>query len=432
MFWNKEVETMPRTELERLQSERLRKVVEYVYHNVPFYKKKLDEAGIKPEDIRGIQDLPKLPFTTRDDLRENYPFGMFAVPLEDIVRIHASSGTTGKPTVVGYTVEDIELWAEVMARALAAGGVTSQDVVQISYGYGLFTGGLGFHYGAEKIGATVVPASSGNTKRQIMLMQDFGATALCCTPSYSLFMAEVAKEEGIEPASTKLKVAFLGAEPWSEEMRRKIEEAWGILALDQYGLSEIIGPGVSYECPQKNGLHINEDVFLPEVIDPQTGEPLPPGEKGELVLTTLTKKGMPVIRYRTRDITRLYYEPCGCGRTFVRMEKVTGRTDDMIIVKGVNVFPSQIEEVLMKVEGTLPHYLIVLTREKGLDVMEIWVEVEESIFADEMKRLEQMEEKIKSELESVLGLSAKVKLVEPKTIERSMGKAKRVVDKREI
>jgi len=400
---------------------------------VPCYKRKFEEIGLRPEHISGVADLTKIPFTTKDDFRENYPFGMFAVPMDQVVRVHASSGTTGKSTVVGYTRNDIAVWAELMARTLGAGGTTKGDIVQNAYGYGLFTGGLGAHYGAEKIGASVVPISGGNTKRQIQIMQDFGSTVLCCTPSYAVLLGETAREMGVDVRNLPLRVAFLGAEPWTESMRREIEESLGIDALDIYGLSEVIGPGVSYECMEKAGLHINEDHFIAEVIDPDTGEVLPPGSKGELVFTTLTKEALPLLRYRTRDLTYLEPEPCKCGRTFVRMHRVMGRTDDMLIVRGVNVFPSQIESVLMEIKETEPHYMIVVDREKGaLDTLEVWVEVSPEIVSDEVRSLERLEHKITSELQSALGISVKVKLVEPKTIARSEGKAKRVVDRRDL
>ncbi|MDH7601758.1 MAG: phenylacetate--CoA ligase [Armatimonadota bacterium] len=432
-FWNYEAECMHPDELRALRDWRLVKTVRHAYENVPCYRRKFDEIGLRPEHIRGVADLPKIPFTTKDDFRENYPFGMFAVPMDQVVRVHASSGTTGKSTVVGYTRNDIALWAELMARTLGAGGTTKGDVVQNAYGYGLFTGGLGAHYGAEKIGASVVPISGGNTKRQIQIMQDFGSTVLCCTPSYAVLLGETAREMGVDVRRLPLRVAFLGAEPWTESMRREIEESLGIDALDIYGLSEVIGPGVSYECMEKAGLHINEDHFIAEIIDPETGEVLPPGTKGELVFTTLTKEALPLLRYRTRDLTYLEPEPCKCGRTFVRMHRVMGRTDDMLIVRGVNVFPSQIESVLMEIEETEPHYLIVVDREKGaLDTLEVWVEVSPQIVSDEVRSLETVEQKIASELHSALGISVKVKLVEPKTIARSEGKAKRVVDRRDL
>ncbi len=433
MIWNDEFETLPREALEALQLKRLKAVVERVYATVPFYKRKFDEAGVKPDDIKSLEDLKRLPFTTKDDLRENYPFGMFAVPLKQVVRVHASSGTTGKPTVVGYTKRDIDTWSELMARSLSAAGVTKEDIIQNAYGYGLFTGGLGVHYGAERIGATVIPISGGNSKRQIMIMKDFGATALTCTPSYALHLAEVAQEMGVDPRSTNLKVGIFGAEPWTEEMRREIEETWNIKAIDIYGLSEIIGPGVSIECEEaQNGLHIFEDHFIAEIIDPETGENLPYGEYGELVITTLTKEAFPVIRYRTRDITRLIKEPCICGRTTVRMDRVRGRTDDMLIIRGVNVFPSQIEEVIMSTKGVLPHYMIIVDREGTLDTLEVQVEVDEKLFSDEIRKLQQVARRLEQNIKETLGISVKVKLVEPKTLQRFEGKAKRVIDKRKL
>ncbi|UCG79315.1 MAG: phenylacetate--CoA ligase, partial [Nitrospirota bacterium] len=422
-----------RGSLEALQAERLKDLIKRVYTKVPPYKKKMDDAGVGPDDIENLDDLRKLPFTTKDDLRDNYPFGLFTVPLDDVVRVHASSGTTGKPTVVGYTKKDIETWAEVMARTIACGGATSKDVVHNAYGYGLFTGGLGAHYGAERLGATVIPISGGNTKRQIMIMQDFGSTVLMSTPSYALNIAEVMQEMNVDPSTIKLKVGLFGAEPWSENMREEIERKLNIAALDIYGLSEIIGPGVASECIEaKNGLHIFEDNFIAEVIDPETGDPLPHSEKGELVFTTITKEAFPVIRYRTKDITRLITDECPCGRTFYRMERVSGRTDDMLIIRGVNVFPSQIEHVLMSVEEVEPHYQLVIDRHGTLDVMEVQVEVNESIFSDEIKQLEGLGKRIEREIKDLLGISCKVKLVEPKTIQRSEGKAKRVIDNRKI
>lgn len=433
MIWNKEYETLPREDLEVLQLERLKELVRRIYSAVPPYRTKMDEARVRPEDITGLNDLKKLPFTTKDDLRDNYPFGLFTVTLDDIVRIHASSGTTGKPTVVGYTRKDIDTWAEVMARTLACGGATHTDVVHNAYGYGLFTGGLGAHYGAEKLGATVIPISGGNTKRQIMVMQDFGSTVLLSTPSYALNIAEVMRDVKVDPSSLKLRVGLFGAEPWSENMRDEIEKKLNISALDIYGLSEVIGPGVASECIEaKNGLHIFEDHFIPEIIDPLTGDPLPPGEKGELVFTTVTKEAFPVVRYRTKDITRLIPEPCSCGRTILRMERVSGRTDDMLIIRGVNVFPSQIEHVLMSIEEVEPHYQLVIKREGSLDTMEAHVEVSERIFSDEIKELEQLSKRIESEIKDLLGISCRVKLVEPKTIQRSEGKAKRVIDNRKL
>ena len=433
MIWNEKYECMQRSKIENLQSERLKKIVAYSYKNVPYYKKKMDDFGVKPEDINKISDIIKLPFTVKDDLRENYPYDAFAVPLEDIVRLHASSGTTGKPTVVGYTRNDIDIWAELMARTFTASGVTKNSIIQIAYGYGLFTGGLGAHYGAEKIGATVIPISGGNTKKQITLLQDFGSDAIACTPSYALYLAEVLKESGIDPIKDlKLKYGIFGAEPWSDEMRVEIEKKLGIRATDIYGLSEIIGPGVATECEIQDGMHISEDHFLPEIINPQTCQILGEDEEGELVFTTLTKEGIPVIRYRTRDITSLNYEKCECGRTHVRMHKVMGRSDDMLIIRGVNVFPTQIESVLVGITGLEPHYLLVVDRKNSLDTLEIWVEMSDRLFSDEVKKIEQIRNRIKEDVQSLLGLTAKIKLVEPKTIERSMGKAKRVLDKRNI
>ncbi len=433
-IWNPKFETMPRKELEEVQLIRLKRILRYVYERVPFYRKKFDEAGVDPDKLKTLYDIKHFPFTTKDDLRDNYPFGLFAVPMDKVVRIHASSGTTGKPTVVGYTKNDLEVWAEVVARIVSAGGVSAGDRVQVAFGYGLFTGGFGLHYGLEKVGATVIPASSGNTQRQIKLMMDFETTALVCTPSYALYIADVLKESGIDPKKKlKLKYGLFGAEPWSEQMRKQIESKLGITATDNYGLSEIIGPGVSGECVEyRDGLHINEDHFLVEIIDPQTGEPLPEGERGELVITTLTKEALPLIRYRTRDITSITKEPCKCGRTTARMRRVTGRTDDMFIIRGVNVFPSQVESVLLEIEGVEPHYQIILDREGPLDTMEVRVEVDEHLFHDEMKKLVELEEKIRSKLESVIGLKIKVRLVEPRTIERTSGKSKRVIDRRKI
>jgi phenylacetate-CoA ligase len=424
---------MSREELGKLQGSRLTSIAEYVYKRVPFYKKKFDGAKVNPSDIKSINDIVKLPFTTKNDLRDNYPYGLFAVPMKDIVRIHASSGTTGKMTVVGYTAADIGLFAHVMARTITFAGGTREDVVHNAYGYGLFTGGLGFHYGAEKLGAAVIPVSGGNSQRQIVIMQDFGSTILTCTPSYALNLAETRKEMGVGLDKLKLKAGIFGAEPWSESMRKEIERVWDIDAIDIYGLSEIIGPGVACECLEKKGLHIYEDFFYPEIINPDTGAQLKPGERGELVFTTLTKEGIPLIRYRTRDITRFIAEKCGCGREFVRMERISGRTDDMLIIRGVNVFPSEIEMVIMKIEGVEPHYQIVVDRaEHGMDTLEVQVEVNEKIFSDEIKVLEQLEKKITSQIESVLGIGVKVTLVEPKKIARSEGKAKRIIDKRKI
>jgi phenylacetate-CoA ligase len=431
--WDAAAECMPVEQLRQLQSERLHDTVRRAYENVPAYRKKLDDAGIGPSDVKSIDDLRKLPLTTKDDLRDNYPFGLLAVPLEEVVRIHASSGTTGKQTVVGYTRNDVELWAQVIARTLGAGGASSRDIVQNSYGYGLFTGGLGLHYGAELIGASVIPTSGGQTKRQIQIMVDFGVTLLCCTPSYALVIAEAGAEMGVDFSKLPIRAGFFGAEPWSEAMRQEIEAKLGIDALDIYGLSEVIGPGVSYECLEKNGLHVCEDHFYPEIIDPETCEVLPAGQPGELVFTTLTKQALPLLRFRTRDLSVLYDDACGCGRTHRRMAHVTGRSDDMLIIRGVNVFPSQIEGVLMAIEGTSAHYLLVVDRKPGqLDELEVWVEVRPEVFSDEVKRLETLQEKVRAEIESVLGLTVRVKLVEPRTIARSEGKAKRVIDRRDL
>jgi phenylacetate-CoA ligase len=433
MIWNDEFETLPREAMEALQLKRLRDLVDRVYSTVPFYRQKLSEVGYKPGDLRTLEDLSRLPFTTKEDLRENYPFGLFAVPMERVVRIHASSGTTGKPTVVGYTRRDIDTWSELMARTLSCGGTTSGDIVHNAYGYGLFTGGLGAHYGAEKIGAAVIPMSGGNTKRQILIMKDFGSTILCSTPSYALNIAEVMAEENVDCSQLRLKCGLFGAEPWSEGMRREIEKKLHIHALDIYGLSEVIGPGVASECiEEKSGLHIFEDHFIPEIIDPETGKTLPHGQIGELIFTTITKEAFPVLRYRTRDISRLNPTPCSCGRTLVRMERISGRTDDMLIIRGVNVFPSQIESVLMEVEGVEPHYQLIVSREGTLDILEIQVEVNESIFTDEIKGLERLAKRVEDDIKDLLGVSCQVRLVEPKTIQRSEGKAKRVIDKRKI
>ncbi|MFH0738471.1 MAG: phenylacetate--CoA ligase [Candidatus Omnitrophota bacterium] len=431
MIWNERMECMDSEDLKNIQSERLQETVQYVYDNCPVYKKKIDAYGVKPQAIKRIEDIEKLPFTNKDDIRESYPFGLFCQPLKDISEIHVSSGTTGNPTVVGYTQDDIKLWSEVMARAFACAGAMPGEMIQIAYGYGLFTGGLGAHYGALEMGLTIIPASSGQTKRQLKIMNDFKPRILACTPSYCLYMAEEAREMGLDLKESSWEIGVFGAEPWSEPMRKEIENTWNILATDIYGLSEIIGPGVAQECPYKKGLHIFWDVFYPEIINPKTGKVAKDGEYGELVITTLTKKGMPLLRYRTRDIVAINYDKCRCGRTSPRITKIKGRTDDMIIVRGINVFPSQIEHVLLGIEGTKPHYQLVVDRKAGkLDELEILVEVEEKIFSDEIKQLRLLEEKIAKEIESVLGVFVKVKLVEPKTIERSEGKAKRVVDKR--
>ena len=432
MIWDKVHECMSRNELEELQLRRLQDTVRRVYENVPFYKKKYDEIGIRPDDVHSLDDLKNLPFTYKDDLRQGYPYKMFAVPLRDIVRVHASSGTTGQVTVVGYTANDISTWAELMARTLACADTTADDIVHNAYGYGFFTGGLGIHYGAERIGATVVPISGGNSKRQVQVMADFGCTVLTCTPSYALHLAEVAEEAGIDFKSLKLKSGTFGAEPWSEGMRREIEEKLNLSALDIYGLSEVMGPGVASECQEKNGLHINEDHFIAEIINPETGEVLPHGEQGELVFTTITKEGIPLVRYRTRDITTFLTEECRCGRGFVRMRRVSGRSDDMLIIRGVNVFPSQIEQVIMGIEGVEPHYVVIVDRVENLDQLTVQVEVSEKVFSDEIKKLELLERKIKEDIRENLGVNVSVKLVEPKTIERSLGKAKRVIDNRKM
>lgn len=429
-IFNPSCECMDRSELRALQSKRLANLVQRAYHNVPLYKERFDELGVKPEDITSIDDIAKLPFTTKIDFRNAYPFGLFAVPRSEVVRLHASSGTTGKPTVVGYTRNDIITWSESVARTLGCGGGTEHDVLQNAYGYGLFTGGLGLHYGCERLGATVIPMSGGNTKKQLMLMQDFGTTLISCTPSYALQLAEVAEEEGIDIKKLPIKAGFFGAEPWTEAMRQQIEAKLNLKAIDIYGMSELMGPGVSSECLVQNGLHMFEDHFYPEIINPDTGIPVDPGEEGELVVTCLTKECIPLLRYRTRDITHLIEEPCACGRTSRRMARISGRTDDMLIIRGVNVFPSQIESVLMQVEGIEPHYQIFVDRKGTLDQLEIKVEVSQEIFSDEIRKLEEMRENIMAEIRSTLGLGAKITLVEPKSIERSQGKAVRVFDLR--
>ncbi|PKN13094.1 MAG: phenylacetate--CoA ligase [Deltaproteobacteria bacterium HGW-Deltaproteobacteria-4] len=430
-YFNEEFETLPRPALEALQLKRLQQVLQRVYRNVPFYEESFDNAGISPDDIRSLADLRRLPFTTKQDMRDSYPYGLFAAPMEEIVRIHASSGTTGKPTVVGYTSRDISNWSDLMARSFVAAGAHRGDIIHNAYGYGLFTGGLGAHYGAERLGASVIPISGGNTRRQIMIMQDFGSTVLTCTPSYSLFMAEEARTEGIDFKKLKLRVGIFGAEPWSEAMRKEIEAKLNLDAIDIYGLSEIMGPGVAIECIEaKSGLHIWEDHFIPEIIDPDSGEVLPEGAQGELVITTITKEGIPLIRYRTRDITSLTYAPCICGRTHARLTRMSGRSDDMLIIRGVNVFPSQIESILVRVEGVEPHYLLIVDREENLDTLEVQVEVGEELFSDEIKVLQSLAKRIEKEIKENLGVTSRVKLVEPKTIQRSEGKAKRVIDNR--
>ena len=431
-IWNKDIETMPREKLEELQLKRLQETVNRVYENVKPYREKMDKAGIKPDDIKTLDDLSKLPFTVKQDLRDNYPYGMFAVPMEQVTEIHASSGTTGKQTVVGLTEKDVDIWAEIAARALSAMGVDKNSVVQTSYGFGLFTGGFGAHYGARKIGAVAIPTSSGNSKRQINIMKDFGSTFLCCTPSYALSLSETLVDMGFTKDDIKLQGGAFGAEPWTEEIRQEIQEKLGINAYDIYGLSEIMGPGVGYECADQSGMHINEDHFIVEVIDPETGEVVPDGSMGEIVFTCITKEALPLIRYRTRDIATINKGMCRCGRTFARMSKPMGRSDDMLIIRGVNVFPSQIEEVLMKTEGVAPHYQIIVDRINNKDMLDVLVEVSNKDLTDEIKSLEALSKKVSAEILSVLGVKANIKLVEPKTIARSEGKSVRVIDKRQL
>ena len=431
-IWQPDSECMEREELEQLQLERLEATLIRAYRNVPFYRKRFDEIGFDPDSLRSLDDLRRLPFTAKADLRANYPYGLFAVPLRDVVRLHASSGTTGMSTVVGYTRNDLKTWANVVARVLVAGGVTKDDVVQIAFNYGLFTGAFGLHAGAERLGASVIPMSSGHTRRQIALMQDFRTTALVSTPSYAMLVADTMMEMGVPRSALCLRFGLFGAEPWSDSMRKEIEEKLQITATDNYGLSEVMGPGVAGECLERNGLHVNEDHFLVELIDPETLQPAKPGETGELVLTTLTREAFPVIRYRTRDLTRILSGPCPCGRTLVRMGRVKGRTDDVLIIRGVNVFPSEIETVLFEIEGVEPHYQIVVERKAALDEATVLVEVEEAIFFDEMKKQSGLRETIKRRLASELGISVEVKLVEPKTLQRFEGKATRVVDKRKL
>ena len=424
------MECADRQQMHEIQSKRLTAMIQRIYDHVPFYRNKLKEAGIEPGDIRSVDQLKDLPFTTKGDLRDNYPFGLFTVPQSEVVRIHASSGTTGKPTVVGYTQQDLEIWAEVVARSLTMAGIHSGDTIQIAYGYGPFTGGLGLHYGAEKVGATVIPISTGNTKKQLQFMTDFGATVLACTPSYAAHLGESILKEGIDPSEIKLHTGVFGAEPWSNEMRKEIEQLLRIKAFDIYGLSEVIGPGVSMECECQCGNHVHEDHFIPEIIHPETLEVLPDGELGELVFTPVSKVAMPLLRYRTRDLTRLHREKCDCGRTLVRMEKCLGRTDDMLIIRGVNVFPSQIESVLMEMSETTPHYQLIIRRENNLDTLEVLVEIDEKNWSDSIRELEGIRHRIDHNIKSTLGISAKVRLVEPHSIERSEGKAKRVIDYR--
>lgn len=432
MIWNPEYECMSRDQLNELQLHRLKNSVRWTYDQVAAYRRRLDGAGVSPDKVKSLEDVKRLPFTTKEDLRDNYPYGLLAVPLDQVVRVHSSSGTTGKPIVVAYTKADIHTWTECVARVATAAGVRAADIAQIAFGYGLFTGGFGLHYGLERVGATVIPASAGNTERQVMMMQDFGTTTLISTPTYALYIAEVGRGMGVDLRSLPLRVGLFGAEPMSDDLRSRIEASLGISATDNYGLSEVIGPGVAGECSAKDGLHVNEDHFLVEVIDPDSGEIMPDGGEGELVFTSLTKEAFPVLRYRTRDISRLITSPCACGRTFTRIEKVRQRTDDMLIVRGVNVFPSQIEDVLLRIEGVEPHYLVVLERRDGLDTMEIKVEVEESFFGDRMGEMVEFQRRIEDRLYAVLGLHPKVRLVEPRSIERTVGKAQRVLDRRDL
>ena len=431
MIWNETKECMSRDEMNALQGARLVKLVDQVYHNVEYYRKKMQAMGLEPGDIRGLEDLKKLPFTTKDDLRDTYPFGMFAVPNSQIVRIHASSGTTGKATVVGYTRRDIDMWSECVARCITMAGLGREDIIQVAYGYGLFTGGLGAHYGAEKLGATVVPMSTGNTKKLINMMVDFGATGIMCTPSYLMHIAETIEEMGVRD-KIRLKASLNGAEPWTERMRDKIEEKLGIHAHDIYGLSEIMGPGVATDCRFHSGLHIHEDYFLPEIVDRETFQPVADGVTGELVISTLVKEGIPLIRYRTKDLTSIDHTPCQCGRTTARIARFTGRSDDMLIIRGVNVFPSQIETALLEMGGTTPHYLMIVDRVNNLDTLEVRVEVEERFFSDEIRELENLTRRIEQVLQQAIGLAVKVKLVEPKALERSMGKSVHVIDNRKL
>lgn len=432
MIWNPEAECMSRDRMSQLQGDKLKKIVRHAYDNSPFYKKRFDLHGVHPDDINGIEDIVKLPFTVKQDLRDNYPFGLMAVPMGDIIRLHASSGTTGKPIVVGYTERDLENWSEAVARCLTAYGLGNNDLVQISYGYGLFTGGLGAHAGVQKIGATVIPTSSGNTQKQIQLLQDFGTTALACTPSYALYMAEEIHKAGIDPEKLKLKVGIFGAEPWTGAMRIDLQNKLGIKAYDIYGLTEISGPGVGGECQCQNGTHIWEDLFYPEIIDPVTLQPVEPGQKGELVFTTLDKWGMPMIRYRTRDLTTLDYSPCECGRTCVRMGKIMGRSDDMMIIRGVNVFPSQIEAILLEFPQYEPYFLIEVDRVNNTDTFDIQVEVKPECYTDQINELVRLRQKLASRIQSVVGIQPNIRIVQPNTIERSTGKAKRAIDHRKF
>lgn len=428
-YWQEKIETASRDEITAMQSERLVKQVKHVYDNVPLYKQRMDEAGVKPEDIKSVDDITKLPFTSKQDLRDTYPYGMFAVPMEDVVRLHASSGTTGKQIVVGYTENDLDMWADICARQLVAIGADKSSKIHVSYGYGLFTGGLGFHGGATKLGATVIPVSSGNTARQITILQDFGSNVLCCTPSYAMYIAETMEKAGVDPKSLKLKAGIFGAEPWTEEMRAEIEKKLDIKAYDVYGLTEICGPGVAYECSEQKGMHVNEDHFIIEIIDPVTGEHVPDGTEGEIVFSCITKEAFPLLRFRTKDIGTITHEKCACGRNFVRMSKPKGRTDDMLIIRGVNVFPSQVETVLLKM-GYSPNYQLVVDRENNLDTLDVNVEMTEDMFSDTVTNISAKERAIQGGLKSLLGVAAKVHLVAPGSIQRSEGKAKRVIDNR--
>ena len=432
MFWNENKECMPREQMRELQGKRLQKLVTYVYHNVPFYRNKMQEMDLSPDDIRSIDDIVKLPFTTKQDLRDNYPYGLQAAPASEIVRVHASSGTTGNPTIVGYTRKDLAIWSEVMSRCLTAYGVTRDDTFSVSYGYGLFTGGLGAHYGVENLGATVIPASTGNTEKHIRLIRDLNITGIACTPSYAMYLAEVMEKMGLTKHDLGLRVGAFGAEPWTENMRKEIQDRLGLKGYNIYGLSEIMGPGVSYECQEQNGSHINEDHFFPEIIDPNTLQPLPYGQQGELVFTTLTKEGMPLLRYRTKDLTSLIDTPCPCGRTSVRMTPIMGRSDDMLIIRGINVFPSQVESVILEMKEFEPQYMLIVDRKGNLDTLEIQVEVRRDFFSDDIGAMLALKKSLADKLKSVLSISADVKLVEPNSIARSQGKSKRVIDNRKL